>query len=142
MNAARRTLQIIRFFMVGSIVMYWFLVWRLPSSATPSAIAFKVITALAVSLVAIIFVIRRTRVFPAAVALTANPQDAKALARWFQGHVLTYVLSEAIVYGVVLHFFGFPSLQIAPFFIAGLALFLYLGPVLRLDREFPPGAAP
>ncbi|MGA9304770.1 MAG: hypothetical protein WBW31_05120 [Candidatus Sulfotelmatobacter sp.] len=48
-------------------------------------------------------------------------------------------MSEAIVlYGVMLHFMGFALSQVAPFFIAGAVLMLFLGPKSTPTQEFPP----
>jgi hypothetical protein len=84
---------------------------------------------LTVSLVVLLFVMRRIQVHSAEAILETHPQDAKALARWRQGHLVTYILSLSIaLYGLLLHFLGFSVSQVAPFFIVGTVLILFLGP--------------
>jgi hypothetical protein len=129
MKAARKFIQTVRFILLGAIVMYGLLVLRLPSSATPNPIVLRVLTVVAGAIVVLLIVMRRIQVLTAEAILEKQPQDAKALARWRQGHLVTYILSLSIaLYGLVLHFFGFSISQIAPFFIAGTALILFLGP--------------
>jgi hypothetical protein len=107
-----------------ALVVLW-----LPSSATPKPILLRAFTALAVFIVTAIFGARRIQVFPVESILEKQPQDASALLRWRQGYLVTYCLSLSIaLYGLVLHFLGFPTRQVAPFFVAGLALFLFFGP--------------
>jgi hypothetical protein len=139
MQSSRRLIQTVRFAMLVSVALYAWLVWRLPSTATPNPTFFRAIAAVAVFLVIVIFVTRRTRLSRTEVLLAAQPQDAKVLMRWRQGYVVTYAMSEAIVlYGVVLHFTGFPLSQVAPFFIAGALLMLFLGPKSIPIQQFPP----
>ena len=129
MEAARKFIQIIRFVFLGAIVFYALVVLRLPSSATPKPILLRVLTLLSVFLVVLVFVMRRIQVLPAEAILEKQPQDAKALARWRQGYIVTYTLSLSIaLYGLVLHFFGFTLSLVAPFFVASIALMLFLAP--------------
>ena len=99
----------------------------------------RALTVVAVSVVILIFVMRRIQVFPAEAILQSQPEDAKALGRLRQGYLVTYALSLSIaMYGVVLHFVGFSISQIAPFFIAGFALIVFFGPRITAQSEFPP----
>ena len=137
MQASLRIIQIIRFFLLGSIVIYAGLGWRLPSNVDPNPLIFRVITLLSLSMVIIVFVIRRVRVLPVEQLLADQPVDVKLLMRWRQGYLVTYVLSEAIaLYGVSLHFLGNPLARVAPFFLAAFVLILFLRPTLPA-REFP-----
>jgi hypothetical protein len=129
MEATRKFIQIVRFVLLSAIVIYGLIVFRLPSSATPKPVVLRAITVLTVSLVVLLFVMRRIQVHPAAAILEKQPQDAKALARWRQGHLVTYTLSLSIaLYGLVLHFLGFSASRVAPFFVVGIVLILFLGP--------------
>jgi len=124
--------------MLGSIVLYAWLIWRLPATATPNPVVFRAIAAVAVSLVIVIFVMRRIHGSRTEVLLAAEPQDPKVLLRWRKGYLVIYAMSEAIVlYGVALHFMGFASPQVAPFFIAGALLMLFLRPKSAPTRAFP-----
>jgi hypothetical protein len=64
MEATRRLIQTVRFILVGAVVMYAFVVWRLHSSATPDPIMLRVIAGVCVSEVVIVFVMRRLRLSP------------------------------------------------------------------------------
>ena len=140
MRAARKFINIVRYYMLASIVLYGWLVWRLPSTSTPNASLFRVITILALSMAIIVFAVWRIRVLPAGRTLTSRPNDAGALFRWRQGYLITYVFSQAIaLYGVVLHFMGNPLLRVLPFFIAAFVLMLVLRPQPPAP-EFPPDA--
>jgi hypothetical protein len=141
MQTARRFIQTVRFFMLGSIVLYGYIAWRLPSSAAPNAFLFKVLTVLSIVLVVLIFAMRRIQVLPVEATLAVNPEDAAALSRWRQGYIVSYALSEAIVlYGLVLHFLGFPLARVIPFLASGFMLILLLRPRLPHAPEFPPDA--
>jgi hypothetical protein len=143
MEAARKFIQTIRFVLAGAIAIYALMVLRLPSSATPKPITLRALTVVAVSIVILIFVMRRIQVLPTEAILEKQPQDAKALARWRQGYIVTYALRLSIaLYGLVLHFFGFPTSQVAPFFVAGFVLILFLGPRTVPIGAFPPQSDP
>jgi len=121
--------------MLGSIVVYGYIVWWLPSAAVPNPFLFRVLTALSVILVIVVFVLRRLQILPVESLLAVQPDDPKALGRLRQGYVVTYVLSEAIVlYGLVLHFLGFPATRVAPFFVAGFVLILFFRPMAPPSR--------
>ncbi|MGA2856602.1 MAG: hypothetical protein ABSE40_07020 [Candidatus Sulfotelmatobacter sp.] len=143
MEAARKFIQTVRFILAGAVVMYALVILRLPSSATSKPIMLRALTVVAVSMTILIFVMRRIQVFPAEAILQIRPEDAKALARWRQGYLVTYALSLSIaLYGLVLHFLGFSLSQVVPFFIAGFALILFLGPRAIPDSASPPQSGP
>ena len=121
MEAARKIIQIIRFVLAASVVMYLFVILRLPSSAAPNPIIHRALTVLCATLAIVIFVLRRTLVFRAEETLKRQPQDTMALARWRVGYVVIYALSLSIaLYGLVLHFMGFSMSAVAPFLLAVL----------------------
>lgn len=123
--------------------MYAFVVFRLPSHATANPIILRALTVVAISIVILIFVMRRIQVLPAESVLQINPEDAKGLARWRQGYLVTYTLSLSIaLYGLVLHFFGFPLSKVAPFFLAGFALIVFFGPRAIPGSAFPSQSGP
>jgi hypothetical protein len=141
--ATRKFIQTVRFLLAGAIVIYGWVVFRIPSSAIPNSILLRALTVVAVSMVILIFVMRRIQVLPAEAILQTQPQDAKALARLRLGYLITYTLSLSIaLYGLVLHFLGFSIAQIAPFFIAGFALIVFFGPKINADSSFPPQSGP
>jgi hypothetical protein len=129
MQAARKLIQVVRFALAGAVVMYLFIIVQIPSTAKPSLALLRGLGFLAIVDVILVFVIRRILVFPAEAVLQNQPQDAKALARWKAGYIVTYALSMSIaLYGLVLHFFGFPLGQVVPLVLASFALFVFLGP--------------
>jgi hypothetical protein len=143
MIATRKLIQTVRFVLAGAVVMYAFMVFRLPSSAKPNPTMLRALTVVAVSVVILIFAMRRIQVLPAEAILQSQPQDAKALARLRRGYLVTYALCLSIaLYGLVLHFVGFSISLIAPFFIAGFALIVFLGPKVTGQSEFPPQSGP
>ena len=129
MDTAVKTLQIVRGAMLASVILYFFIAEKLASTGSPNPVILYAVTAMAVSLVAVLFVMRRILVLPSAAALATQPGDATALSRWRTGHLLTYCLCEAIaLYGLVLRFLGFGSFQVAPFYLAGFLLLLFYVP--------------
>ena len=109
--------------------MYLFIILRIPATAKPNPVLLRGLGFLAVVDVIVVFVMRRVLVFPAEAVLQNQPQDAKALARWKAGYIVTYALSMSIaLYGLVLHFFGFPLGRVVPLLLASFALFVFLGP--------------
>ncbi len=138
MKESRRFIQTIRFVLACSVVAYALICRRLPTSGNSNPIVLRAITAMAVVLVIVIFVMRRIQVLPVEAILTTQSPDPKALLRWRKGYLTTYALSVAIaLYGLALHFLGSSFMQVVPFFVAGLALILFLGPVSPKSREFP-----
>jgi hypothetical protein len=128
-EATRKFIQTVRFILAAAVVMYLLVVLRLPSSAKANPIILRVLTLVAVSIAILILVMRKIQVLPAEAILQTQPQDRRALTRLRVGYLITYTLSLSIaLYGLVLHFLGFPISQVAPFFIAGFALILYYGP--------------
>jgi len=129
MEAARKFIQIVRFVLVAVLVMYVYVVLKIPSKAVPNPVMLRVFTAVSIAIVILIFVMRRVKTLPSEAILARGPQDLKVLSNLRQGYLITYTLSFSIaLYGVVLHFLGFPLSQIAPFFTAAFALILYFGP--------------
>lgn len=130
MKATRKFIQIVRFALAASVVMYFFVILRLPSSATPKPIIHRALTMVCITLAIVIFVVRKKFVTRAEDTLQRQPQDATALARWRVGYIVIYAVSLSIaLYGLVLHFMGFPMSAVFPFFLAGLALILFFRPM-------------
>ena len=130
MKAAQQ-LQIIRFAMLASIILYFVLAETVPAHAVPNPLVLRLIVVLAFADIAVLLVLRKILVERSAVALSAQPDDPVALVRWKTGQLITYALAEAIaLYGIVLHFLGFNTLQVSPFFLAGFFLILIFAPRL------------
>lgn len=129
MGAAQRVLQIVRWAMLSSILLYFLIAKQFAPTGSPNPVILYAVTVMAITLVALMFVMRRVLVLRSAAALAAQPNDAAALHRWRTGHLVTYCLCEAIaLYGLVLRFLGFGSFQVAPFYLAGFILLLFYVP--------------
>ena len=137
MESARRTLQIIRFAMLLSILIYGFMIKQLPiQHAKPSSIIFLVIAVLCLSIIRSLFFFRKKLVKPSEVVLSTNPLDAIAVRRWQTGQLITYAFAEAIAtYGLLLHFLGFPHIQAVPFLVIGFLLLLFFPPRLPVTSR-------
>ena len=127
-----KLLRVLQMAMLASILLYALLVWRIPAQLHPqgSTIYFA-ITVVAILSLAVLFVLRKLFALRTAIQLSNTRDDAAALGPWRAGYIISYAVSEAIaLYGLVLHFLGFSAKQVAPFFIAGFLLILFLAPSL------------
>ena len=121
-----KNLQVIRIAMLASVVFYGVIATLVPSSGEPSPIVFYAFAAIAITEVVGIFVLRRI-VSPRTATLL--PTDEKVSVKPGTSLIIIYCLSEAVaLYGLVLHFFGFSFVQVAPFFFAGLVLLFFFEP--------------
>jgi archaellum biogenesis protein FlaJ (TadC family) len=121
-----KNLQAIRIAMLTSVVFYGLIATVVPSSGEPSPIVVYAFAAIAVMEVVGIFVLRRI-VSPQTATLL--PPDEKVSVKPGTALIIIYCLSEAVaLYGLVLHFFGFSFVQVAPFFFAGLVLLFFFEP--------------
>jgi len=128
-EASRKFIQTVRFALAAAVVVYLLVTLRLPSAATPNPVMLRALGVVAITETILIYVVRRIQVLRVEAALETEPQDPKILLRWRQGYLITYSLSLSIaLYGLVLHFLGFSLSHIAPFFLAGIALILFLSP--------------
>ncbi len=132
MQASLRFVRIVYGFMLLSLFVYAFLPeWVNPHSYhLPNPMVFYAITVMAVAIVGTVFLVRWKAIRSAeellAKATTPNPA---ADLRWRKGHVVCFMLCEAIgLYGLVLRFMGFSLSQAWPFYVAAIVLMLYLRP--------------
>lgn len=144
MDATRRFIQTVRSLLGGAVVIYVFVILRIPSSSsTASPAILRALTAVAVIEIIILFALRKFQVLPVEAWLAQQPQDSKALVRLRQGYLVTYSLSLSVaLYGLVLHFLGFSVSQVAPFFVAGFMLIALLGPKRISSSTLPPQSGP
>jgi len=121
-----KNLKVIRIAMLASVVFYGVIATLVPSNAEPNPVVFYAFAAIAIMEVVGIFGLRRT-VFPQ--TATLSPPDEKVSVKPETALIIIYCLSEAVaLYGLVLHFFGFSFVQVAPFFFAGLVLLFFFEP--------------
>ncbi len=61
--------------------------------------------------------------------LAADPRNMRALKKWQVGHLMSFLLSEAVaLYGINLRFRGLTFSQAAPFCLVGLLLMIFSAP--------------
>jgi hypothetical protein len=130
MLRALRVLQLLQWSMLISIVLYVFVGEFVHLSMKPvNPSASYMFTTLAVALIGIIFVVRRTLVVRPAASLSAQPEDTVSLHQWRTGYILTYALCEALAFlGLVQRLLGGSLQQSAPYYIGGFALMLFFWP--------------
>ena len=116
--------------MLGAVAMYVVIGEVVPHSVHPiNPVLFQALALLAASTVFALFFLRRMTVRRAEAALAGPSIDNAVLLRWRVGVILTLALSEAIaLYGFVLRMIGFSLSEVAPFYVAGFTLMLFLGP--------------
>jgi hypothetical protein len=136
MDASLKQLRIMQFAMLGAVVLYAFVGEVVPHSVHPiNPVLFQILALLAASTVFVLFFLRRLTVRRAEPALAGPSIDSTTLARWRAGIIVTLALSELIaLYGFVLRMIGFSLSEVAPFYVAGFTLMLFLGP-RKLSNE-------
>jgi len=130
MESALRLLRIVQIAMLVSIALYVFVGEAAARRATaPNITMSYAISFVSISIVGVIFVVRRTLILPAEVQLRAKPDDGVLLARWRTGYICTYALCEALALsGLVLRVLGFTLGQVWPYYLGGFALLLLCWP--------------
>jgi len=129
-ESSLKMLQLVRIFMVGSLVIYALLgEWLAHAPGSPKPVVFYAIAIVGITMIALIFPVRRATITLAAATLAANPDDRVAMTRWRMGHLLTFAMCEAVgLYGLVLRFMGFPLSRTWFFYVAAILLMLYFAP--------------
>jgi hypothetical protein len=93
MEPSLKLLRTVQAVMLTSVLLCVFLARRFgPAPKATTSIFSYTISALAVSAIGLIFVVRRTMVMRAKSVLAATPEDAVALNRWRAGYIATYAL--------------------------------------------------
>jgi hypothetical protein len=130
MDSSLKLLRAVRLFLLASIVLYAVIAERFgPAPKAQAPLLFYVITAVAISLIATMFAIRRGRLARLERVLSSDQEDIAALNPWRATYILIFMACEAIaLYGLVLRFLGSTFMQVAPFYIAGFVLMLYFAP--------------
>jgi hypothetical protein len=130
MESALRLLRIVQIAMLASIALYVFVGEAAARRAVaPNITMSYAISFVSISIVGVIFVVRRTLILPAEVQLRTKPDDGVLLARWRTGYICTYALCEALALsGLVLRVLGFTLAQVWPYYLGGFALLLLCWP--------------
>ena len=130
MDSVLRLLRTIQVALLVSIALYVFIGERVaprPRPANPAV--YYVLSLASITTIGIILVMRRTLVEQSGRILRTRSDDLATLNRWRTGHIATFALSESLaLYGLVLRFLGFSLSQVAPLYLAGFLLLLFLGP--------------
>lgn len=137
MRATVRTLRLVQWAMLASIVLYG-VVGEIAGSSAGSANASLsyIFTTAGVAMVGVIFVVRRTLVLRSAESLASRPDDSLTLSHWKNGYVATYALCEGLaLFGLILRFMGCSFQQSLPFYIGGFVLLFFFGPREPGPRE-------
>jgi hypothetical protein len=135
MEQSIRMLSILRYALLGSILIYIAVGETLARVAAPNMMLFYALTFAAITTVGAMLVIRRTMVAPAEAALRLRPDDAASTIRWRTGCIVTYAMSEAVaLFGLMLRITGFALSQVAVFYIAGILLLLFFSPRPRISE--------
>jgi hypothetical protein len=130
MLRALRMLRFVQWAMLATILLYLALgelVRPIVRPINPSAR--YTFTTLAVALIGVIFVVRRTLVARPATTLANHPDDVVSLNHWRTGYIATYVLCEALaLLGMVQRFLGSSLQQSALYYFGGFVLMLFFWP--------------
>jgi hypothetical protein len=130
MSGALKTLRAVQWAMLASILLYG-IVGELASPvarAVDPALSYLFST-LAVAIVGVIFVVRRTLVLRAAESLATHPEDTVSLNHWRTGYLTTYALCEALALsGLVQRFLGSNLQQSALYYLGGFVLLFFFRP--------------
>jgi hypothetical protein len=130
MRGTIRTLRLVQWAMLGSILLYAVVgeVLGFRGRAVDPSLSYFFTTA-GVALVGVIFVVRRTLVLRSAESLASHPDDSLTLSHWRSGYIATYALCEALaLFGLILRFMGCNLQQSLPFYLGGFVLLFFFGP--------------
>jgi hypothetical protein len=130
MSEVLKTLRIVQWSMLGSILLYVVLGELLgPRARGVDPTLSYIFSTLAVGIVGTIFVVRRTLVIRAGAILASHPDDRLSLNHWRTGYLATYALCEALaLFGLVLRFRGSQTQQSLLFYIGGFVLLFFFRP--------------
>ena len=130
MGPALKLLRTVQLAMLASILLYAGLgevVGPLLRPVDP-ALGY-VFSFVAVGLVGMIFVVRRTLVFRSAENLASHPDSSITLSHWKTGYFATYALCEALgLFGIALRLLGFSRWHSLPFYLSAFVLIAFFGP--------------
>ncbi len=130
MSGALKTLRAVQWAMLVSILLYG-IVGELAgpvARAVDPALSYLFST-LAVAIVGVIFVVRRTLVLRAAESLATHPEDTVSLNHWRTGYLTTYALCEALALsGLVQRFLGSNLEQSSLYYLGGFILLFFFRP--------------
>ncbi|HLK34552.1 MAG TPA: hypothetical protein VKT29_15765 [Terriglobales bacterium] len=130
MDRALRTLRLVQWAMLASIVLYVAVgeIVRPAERGINPSLSY-VFTTLGVAIVGIIFVVRRTLVLRIGSSLAAEPDEPVSLNHWKTGYIATYALCEALaLLGLAQRFLGGGLQQSVPYYLGGFILLAFFRP--------------
>ena len=130
MTKALKTLRAVQWSMLASILLYGVVgeVLGPVARAVDPALSY-LFTTLAVAIVGVIFVVRRTLVLRAAESLATHPEDSLSLNHWRTGYIATYALCEALaLFGLIQRFLGCTLQQSVLYYLGGFVLLFFFRP--------------
>jgi hypothetical protein len=130
MVRALSTLGLLQWSMLASILLYLAVgeLVRPATRAIDPSVSY-LFTTLAVAIVGIIFVVRRTLVARPAASLALQPEDSVSLNHWRTGYIVTYALCEMLaLFGLIQRFLGSTLPQSVPYYLSGFVLLAFFRP--------------
>ena len=130
MVVAVKMLRAVQWAMLGSILLYAALGLVIhPGARMLDPAVGYLFSTLAVALVGVIFVVRRTLVFRSEESLAMQPDNAVSLNHWKTGYIATYALCEALaLFGLIERFLGASEQQSLLYYIGGFVLLFFFRP--------------
>lgn len=136
MQLSLRRLQTIWVALLGSVVLYFVVCLLSPAHSGASPQMLWVLLLSSAVIAGTVFVLRRKVLTPAATLAATQPDDAKALSLWRAAHIVIWALCEVVaMYGLVLHYLGFRTIQTVPFFAGAFLLILWFAPQRPKDAS-------
>jgi hypothetical protein len=134
-NASVRSMRVLHLVFLAAIVGYLYVAERFLQSTKDVPISLvESLAIVAVIMVVIAFIFRRTLLASAIKGLQRNASDATALGRWRTANILSMVLAVSVsMYGFALRVTGSSRRVSWPFFIVSIVLMLLWTP--RLNEE-------
>jgi len=130
MARALKRLHAIQWALLASILILTGMAAALhPSAHSIDPSVSYVFTTLAVAVVGVVFVVRRTLVFRAEATLSSQPDEPLSLTQWRAGYVATYALCEALaLFGFAQRCLGSNFEQSVPYYFGGFVLLFFFRP--------------
>lgn len=126
-----RFLQLVHGCLLCAVLAYVFVMHFIPVERSEELDSKFVVGCAIIALLdlAIATVVRSRKLRPALQTLQTTPNDARALALWRQGSILSGVQAMTVaLFGMALHFVGAPTWQVTSFFVVGAAVMLLWWP--------------
>ena len=137
-----RILRIVQAALLAAMVLYVVVAEITGPKPRPVNPALSYIfSTMAVAVVGMIFVVRRTLVSRSAEILATNPGEVLTLNHWKTGYIATYALCEALaIFGLALRFLGDNLLQSLPLYLGGFVLLAFFRPRMQATAPSMPSA--